>query len=118
MYTENAIAKKGSRFGKKFGCKMLICFLLLAIVTAFNIVNSSSGANEKNLLQQTEMKNSVGIVKGILSNENYSTVLIGTELFHNGDVISGAKIIKIHSGRVDFAKDGISWTQHVMEKSE
>jgi hypothetical protein len=118
MYTENAIAKEGSRFGKKFGCKVLICFLLLAIVAVFNVVKSSSGANEKNVLQQTEMKNSVGIVKGILHNEKDSTVLIGIELLHNGDVISGAKIIKIHSDRVDFVKDGVSWTQHVMEKSE
>lgn len=115
MYTNNILTKIGNRFNKKSRGKVLLCLLCLAIVLTFNIVRSFAGAEKKNSLQQNELINTVGVVKGILHNDSNPTVLIGTELIHEGDVISGAKVIKIHKDRVEFVKDKNSWTQYVME---
>jgi len=115
MNIDSELTKKDDRFGKKFMHKVLICFLCAASVLLFNLVRGFAGVQKKNPLQKSELINSVGLVKGILHNDSEPTVLIGIELLHEGDVISGATVIKIHRDRVDFAKDGISWTQYVME---
>ena len=83
-----------------------------------NPIFDFAGSSKENPLQREETMASVGVVKGILHNGTKPTALIGTELVHEGAVISGAKIIKIHKDKVEFEKDGFSWTQHVMEKPD
>ena len=124
---------------KRQRSKMLFGLLCVAIVLVLNIVYNFSVAAKGTPILQTIIKNpivnfaktgrenplrrkeamkSVGVVVGILHSENTPTALVGIKLVHEGDIIAGAKVIKIHRDRVEFKKDGFSWTQHVMEKSE
>ena len=124
--------------GKLVG-KMVFCFLCVAVVLVLNIAYNFSvvakgtpilqtitknpifdfaGTDKENPHLRKEAINNVGVVKGILHNENNPTALIGIELINEGDVISGSKVIKIHKDRVEFEKDGFSWTQYIMEKAE
>lgn len=124
---------------KKQRTKVLFCLLCLAILFALNTAYNFSvaeadtpvlqtimknpvfdfaGTDKENPLLRKEAINSIGVVKGILHNENNPTALIGTEMLHEGAIISGAKVIKIHKDRVEFEKDGFAWTQHVMEIPE
>ena len=58
------------------------------------------------------------VVSGILHSENNPTALVGIKLVHEGDAILGAKVLKIYRDKVEFEKDGFSWTQRIMEKPE
>ena len=119
--------------------KVVFGLLCMAILLALNIVYNFSvaeknapilqtvmknpifdfaGAGKENSLRRNEAMNSIGVIKGILHNENNPSALLGTKLVHEGDVISGAKVTKIYRDRVELEKDGFSWTQHVMEKPE
>jgi hypothetical protein len=52
-------------------------------------------------------------VNGILYSEDNPTALIGHQIVHEGDVVDGVSVIKIHKNKVEFAKNGRRWTQTV-----
>jgi type II secretory pathway component PulC len=49
---------------------------------------------------------------GILYSDNPSAIVDG-EIVKEGDMINGAKVIKIHRDKVEFEKDGEKWTKRV-----
>lgn len=56
------------------------------------------------------------MVEGIIYNtEKNSTALIDGMIVGEGDIIYGVSVIKIHSDKVEFEKDGSRWEQHVWE---
>jgi len=52
-------------------------------------------------------------VKGIVYSENNPSAIIGTEILHEGDKVSGATIVKINKNSVEFEKNGKKWTEKV-----
>jgi len=58
---------------------------------------------------------SAGLVTGIVFNRDMSTAVVGDQLVHEGDVIRGVKIAKIHKDRIEFEKDGEKWDQRLFE---
>jgi len=56
-----------------------------------------------------------GQVAGILYSEDRPIAVIGTQSVHEGDVVHGAKIVKIYKHKVEFEKDGQTWTQLLYE---
>ena len=48
------------------------------------------------------------------SEEDRSAVIDG-EIVHEGDIIHGAKVVKIYRGEVEFEKNGKRWRQRVQE---
>jgi hypothetical protein len=52
-------------------------------------------------------------VKGILYDEENPSVIIGIEILHEGDKVSGATIVKINEDSVEFEMNGKEWTQKV-----
>ena len=50
-------------------------------------------------------------VKGILYDEENPSVIIGIEILHEGDKVSGATIVKINKDNVEFEMNGKKWTQ-------
>lgn len=52
-------------------------------------------------------------VKGILYSEENPSVIIGIEILHEGDIVSGATIVKINEDSVEFEMNGKEWTQKV-----
>lgn len=53
------------------------------------------------------------IVRSILHSQNRPSAVIGTQIVHEGDVILGTTIVRIHRDRIEFEKDGKSWTQEI-----
>jgi len=52
-------------------------------------------------------------IKGILYSEENPSVIIGIEILHEGDKVSGATIVKIYKDSVEFEMNGKKWTQKV-----
>jgi len=52
-------------------------------------------------------------VTGILFSDDNPSAVVGTRIAHVGDVIAGAKIVKINKKSVEFEKDGQTWTKTV-----
>jgi len=57
-----------------------------------------------------------GTVKGIFYTEDNPSAVIGDKIVHEGDVISGVKVLKIQTNRIEFEKNGSRWSQQVQEK--
>ena len=53
------------------------------------------------------------VVKGIVYNQTNPSALIGTEIVHEGDNISGAQVVKIRRDSVEFSFNGTTWQQGV-----
>jgi hypothetical protein len=53
------------------------------------------------------------VVKGILYSADNPAAIIGTQIVHAGDKISGATVVKINKGSVEFEMDGKKWEQNV-----
>jgi hypothetical protein len=54
------------------------------------------------------------VVKGILYSGDNPSAIIGTQIVHEGEkVSSGATVIKINKGSVEFEMDGKKWEQNV-----
>lgn len=52
-------------------------------------------------------------IKGVLYSEENPSVIIGIEILHEGDKVSGATIVKINEDSVEFERNGKRWTQKV-----
>ena len=59
----------------------------------------------------------VGLVKSILYSKDLSSTVISdnNNILHEENTIYGVTIVKIHKDKVEFAKNGQSWTQKVGE---
>jgi hypothetical protein len=53
------------------------------------------------------------IVKGIVYSEDRPSAVVGTQIVHQGDKISGTTVVKINKNNVEFEMDGKKWTQEV-----
>lgn len=52
-------------------------------------------------------------VRGIVYSQDNPSAVVGAQIVHEGDEVSGAIVIKINRNSVDFEKDGKRWTQEV-----
>jgi len=62
------------------------------------------------------VKAEVGHVEltGILYSEDNPAAVIGNKIVHEGDVVDGVKVVKIHKSAVEFEKNGVKWTQQAV----
>ncbi len=54
-------------------------------------------------------------VKGIVYSTDNPSAVIGTQIVHQGDKVSGVTILKISEDSVEFETDGKKWTQKVQQ---
>ena len=52
-------------------------------------------------------------VRGIVYSQDNPTAVVGSAIVHEGDMVSGATVIKINKSSVEFEKDGKRWTETV-----
>jgi hypothetical protein len=52
-------------------------------------------------------------IKGILYSEENPSAIIGVDIVHEGDKVSGATVVKINPDSVEFEMNGKKWTQKV-----
>lgn len=108
----------------------LICFLLLAIIIAWNALYGFCTAEKDkpiwdvvatdNLIYKLWKKHppnskspQKGAIIGILFNKAAPTALINNSLVHEGDTIGGVKVVQIGPRKIQFEKDGKMWVQGV-----
>jgi hypothetical protein len=53
------------------------------------------------------------IVKGIVHSRENPAAVVGTQIVHEGDIISGASVVKISQDSVEFKMDDKRWVQKV-----
>jgi hypothetical protein len=53
------------------------------------------------------------IIKGIVYSEDNPSAIIGSQIVHEGDEVSGATVIRINKNSVEFEMNGKKWTQKV-----
>lgn len=56
-----------------------------------------------------------GVVTGIFYTEDDPSAMVGEKIVHEGDMLRGVKVIKIHLNKIEFEKNGKSWSQQVQE---
>ena len=54
-----------------------------------------------------------GLLASILYSDQHSSVVIDGVILHEGDIIHGVKIFKIHEDAVELEKNGQRWQQNV-----
>ena len=55
------------------------------------------------------------VIKGILYSEDSPSAIIGTQIVHEGDKVSGATVVKIEKNNVEFERNGQRWKQRIRE---
>jgi len=56
-----------------------------------------------------------GLVRGIVYSDQRGSALIDETIVRTGGTIDGVKVLRIHTGGVDFEKNGRQWTQKVSQ---
>jgi len=64
---------------------------------------------------KAEPKPTRGLVTGILHSRQDPSAIVDGKIVHEAETIHGAKVIKIHRDRIEFAKNDQTWTQKVQE---
>ena len=53
------------------------------------------------------------VVRGIVYSEENASAIVSNRIVHEGDMINGYKVAKIHRDKVEFEKNGKSFTKQV-----
>lgn len=53
------------------------------------------------------------VVTSIVHSEQDASAVVSDRIVYEGDIIDGYNVVKIHRDKVDFEKDGESYTKHV-----
>jgi len=69
-------------------------------------------------LQTTNIPKTTGIIDGIIYSTDNPIAIIDNTVVHQNETINGAKVIKIYTDRVEFEKNGRTWTQKIREVQE
>jgi hypothetical protein len=69
-------------------------------------------------LQKTEPEKTTGIIVGIIYSSDEPVAIIDDTVVHQTQTINGAKVVKIYTDRVEFEKNGRTWTQQIREVQE
>ena len=56
-----------------------------------------------------------GVVKGVVYNPPSSCAVVDETIVHEGDKIHDVVVVAIHNNLVEFAKDGVTWQQDVLD---
>ncbi len=68
--------------------------------------------------QKTETKKTTGIIAGIIFSSDDPIAIIDDTVVRQTETIKGAKVVKIYTNRVEFEKNGRTWTQQIREAQE
>jgi hypothetical protein len=95
----------------------LACFSVLRPIIA-NSDSAKTGFLGKILRSsQDKAPSEDGTITAIVYNEHNPSVIIGSRtIAREADVIDGVTIVKIHKGKVEFEKEGQSWTRKIGER--
>lgn len=70
---------------------------------------------QKEISLATEPDTTHGVVTGIIYSDDDPVAIIDGTVVRDNQEIHGVKIVKIHTDRVEFEKNGKTWIQHIRE---
>ena len=79
-----------------------------------NTVFDVWGMKKSSLLLQ-KISKSYGVVNGIIYNVDNPSAIVGDVIIRQGETVCGVRVVKIYKTKIEFEKDGYSWTQKVKE---
>jgi hypothetical protein len=56
-----------------------------------------------------------GEVTAIMYSDDKPTAIVGDRLVHDGDIVCGVRVVRIHKDMVEFEKNGKAWSQLLYE---
>jgi hypothetical protein len=56
-----------------------------------------------------------GEVTAIMYSDDKPTAIVGDQLVHDGDIVCGVRVVRIHKDMVEFEKNGKAWSQLLYE---
>lgn len=106
--------------GKKYPDWFVIIAVFSIVVIAAVVVGTAANTAFELINVSTQVKIAAGNfnpqfgkVTGIIYSEDKRSIMIDGRIFHAGDTVQGAKVLKIDRRQVDFEKNGLRWTQEV-----
>jgi hypothetical protein len=67
-------------------------------------------------LKAMVFKPRIGVMNGIVYNPPCSSAVVDKKMVHEGDRIHDVVVVAIYNNAVEFAKDGVTWQQTVLDK--
>ena len=93
--------------------RIIMSMLLLVLVAVIAImIGYYQWTCEKQQIAATRH----GVVTGVLLADGKPSAVIDTDVVHEGTIIHGIKVVKIHKGKVEFEKNNKRWTQQLREQ--
>ena len=59
-----------------------------------------------------------GVITGIAYSVDTFMVLLGNQIYSEGETVDEIKLVKIHRGKVEFEKNGERWSQRIQEPAD
>lgn len=93
--------------------RTITTILLLALAA---VIATMAGYYKWTCEKQREAASRYGVVTGVLLADGEPCAVIDTEIVHEGAIIHGIKVVKIHKDKVEFEKNSKRWTQKLRER--
>ena len=77
--------------------------------------SAGDAQNEIEIKEPKTVKTTRFIIKGILYSTDNPSAIIGNQIVHEGDKVSGATVVKIEKNSVEFKRNGQRWKQRIRE---
>ena len=85
---------------------------------ALNVALPELEKQMKQNLSEPEAEQTRGAVTGIVYSADNPSAIVDGQIVHEGSVIEGVKVVKIHKDKVDFSRNGKSWGQAAGQSAE
>ena len=105
---------------------IILISILVIVVVLIGFGDRASAISSKAQATFTELgsikslifkpKVEAGVMNGIIYNPPNSSAVVDTITLHEGDRIHDVLVVAIHENSVEFAKDGVSWRQNVLDR--
>lgn len=93
--------------------RIITTILILALAA---VIATMAGYYSWSCEKQREAASRYGVVTGVLLTDGEPCAVIDTEVVHEGAILHGIKVVKIHKDKVEFEKNSKRWTQNLRER--
>lgn len=118
----SAKQSSASRYsGKVLLSAIMLVFVCIAcaVFMSYGAVGKCDGTDARlaalNSPKVIKDKPKVGVVRAVVYNPSSSSAVVDETIVHVGDTIHEVAVVGINSDKVEFAKDGVTWQQAVLE---
>jgi hypothetical protein len=107
--------------GKVILAALMLVFVCIAcaVFMSYGTVGKCDGTDARlatlKSVKVIKDKPKVGVVRAVVYNPSSPSAVVDETIVHVGDTIHDVAVVGIQSDKVEFAKDGVSWQQAVLE---